>query len=90
MSVFFKISKATKGNLIRELIKAVELGKIKYTEEVASEMEVFEYSYNFSTGYLSYQAQDGYHDDMVIALALAWYIFNKRTKRTNAYSFMRA
>ncbi len=88
--VGFKISKATKGNLIRELIKAVELGKIKYTEEVASEMEVFEYSYNFSTGYLSYQAQEGYHDDMVIALALAWYIFNKRTKRTNAYSFMRA
>lgn len=86
----FKITKATKPNLIRELIKAVELGKIKYTEEVAQEMEVFEYSYSAKTGYVSYQAQEGFHDDMVIALALAWYIYNKRTRKSNSYSFRRA
>src|SRR5690606_33427328 len=85
--VGYKISKATKGNLIRELIKAVEMGKVKYTEDVAKEMEVFEYAYNAKTGYLSYQAQEGYHDDQVIALALAWYIYNKRTRRSNTYSF---
>lgn len=86
----YKISKATKGNLIRELIKAVEMGKVKYTDDVAKEMEVFEYAYNSKTGYLSYQAQEGYHDDQVIALALAWYIYNKRTRRSNTYSFRRA
>lgn len=88
--VGYKISKATKGNLIRELIKAVEMGKVKYTEDVAKEMEVFEYAYNAKTGYLSYQAQEGYHDDQVIALALAWYIYNRRTRRTNTYNMRRA
>ena len=78
----FKISRTTKPNLIRELIKAVELGKIKYTEEVAQEVEVFEYSYSAKTGYVSYQAQEGFHDDMVLALALAWYIYNRKTRKS--------
>lgn len=81
----FKITKSSKQNLIKELIKAVETGSIKYTQEVANEMHVFEYKYNATTGHCSYNAQSGYHDDMVISLALAWWQYNRRTRRNNSW-----
>lgn len=81
----FKFTSATKPQLIKELILAVEQGKVKYTQEVANEMLHFEYIYNPSNGYIKYQSQVGnnLHDDQVIALALAWRQFNKRTRRSN-------
>lgn len=77
----FKFSKATKGNLVREFIKAVEEGKVKYTQEVANEMEVFSYQYDSLTGYCRYMAQDSYHDDIIMSICLAWWQYNRRTRR---------
>ncbi|WP_313235708.1 terminase large subunit domain-containing protein [Sphingobacterium multivorum] len=79
----FKFSKSTKGNLVREFIKAVEEGKVKYTQEVADEMEVFSYQYDSQTGYCRYMAQEGYHDDIVMSICLSWWQYNRRTKRNN-------
>lgn len=81
----FKITSASKGNLIKELIRGIELGQIKYPQIVADELSTFEYSYNSVTGYLSYQAQQGFHDDIVIALALAWYQYNRRTRQQKSW-----
>lgn len=79
----FKFSKATKGNLVKEFIKAVELGKVKYTQDVADEMEVFTYQYDSLTGYCRYQAQEGYHDDILMSIMLSWWQYNRRTRTSS-------
>jgi len=85
----FKFNSSSKPQLIKELILAVEQGRIKYTQDVADEMLNFEYQYNPSTNNIKYQAFSG-HDDQVIALALAWHMFNKRNRRNNNWSLRRA
>lgn len=66
----YTFTNSSKTNLIHQLILDVERGAVKFNEETASEMHVFEYKYS-SSGVLTYNAQSGFHDDTVIALALA-------------------
>ncbi|VTP97627.1 hypothetical protein [Sphingobacterium daejeonense] len=86
----FNFNVASKPILIKELILAVEQGKIRYCQSVADEMLNFEYKYSdLNPKNIKYEAVSG-HDDQVIALALCWHMYNKRTRRSNTYSFRRA
>ncbi len=81
--VGFKFTTESKPQLMYKLIKAVEVGDIKYNDVIANEMSVFEYKYT-STGHIKFEASAGYHDDTICALALA----NEKFKKAqNAASF---
>lgn len=86
----FQFNNTSKTNLIQEFVKAVEEGKVKYTQDVANEMNTFVYQYNAKSGKLTYGAQDGYHDDLIIACALSWWAYNRRTRRSNNWCIGRA
>lgn len=66
----FKFTSVTKPQIVMELIKDLELGKVKVNELTANEMMVFEYKIQPS-GHIKYEAQSGFHDDTVMALAMA-------------------
>jgi hypothetical protein len=66
----FKFTSESKPKLIYNLIKDVEKGRVKYLPQVAEEMYVFEYKYT-SNGHIKFDARPGFHDDCIIALALA-------------------
>jgi hypothetical protein len=66
----FTFTNESKSRIIYELIKDVENGGVKYNETTANEMHTFMYKYS-STGTLTFNAMNGYHDDSVCALALA-------------------
>ena len=68
--ISFKFTAESKPRIIYELIKSVEAGEIKYLPIVGDEMGTMEYKYS-STGHLKFEAASGYHDDCVMALALA-------------------
>lgn len=67
----FKFNSTSKVDIMYKLIKGVENGLLKFPEGVANEMHTLEYKYS-STGHLSFQAQSGFHDDAVMALAMAY------------------
>ena len=69
----FKLSQGSKTELIQRLIVAVEQVQVGWPaswEVLTSEMKRYEYNIGPSGG-LSYNAPSGFHDDCVIALALA-------------------
>jgi phage terminase large subunit-like protein len=68
----FVFTGPSKRDLVESLIVAVEQRRVTFPriEALVSELEVFEYEQRPS-GLLSYNAPDGYHDDCVMALALA-------------------
>jgi len=68
----FKFNPSTKRQLINNLSLAIEQEKIHYDDipDLIIELEIFEYQISPS-GNLKMNAPDGYHDDCVIALALA-------------------
>ena len=68
----FLISTETKPKIIYGLVKAIEEGLTKYNEACANELHTFEYKYS-STGYLSFAAKQGFNDDIILALAIAWH-----------------
>lgn len=66
----FQFTASSKPQVLYELIKAVEVGTCKFIEPVAKEMQTMEYKYS-AQGQLSFAAQTGFHDDCVMALAMA-------------------
>ncbi len=66
----FKFTSTSKPQIVMELVKDLELSKIKVNEVTANEMAVFEYKIQPS-GHIKYEAQSGFHDDTVMALAMA-------------------
>ncbi|GAA4326146.1 hypothetical protein GCM10023184_14630 [Flaviaesturariibacter amylovorans] len=68
----FTFTSESKPRILIHLIREIEAGNVKFIEPVAQEMMVFEYSYS-PTGHVKYQAMSGYHDDTVMALAMAAY-----------------
>ncbi|HWV64362.1 hypothetical protein [Chitinophaga sp.] len=67
----FKFTALSKQQLIQGLTWAVQNEKTGFPEGVISdEMESFEFTYT-ATG-VSYSAPEGFHDDAVCALGLAW------------------
>ncbi|HLS53202.1 MAG TPA: terminase family protein [Tissierellaceae bacterium] len=78
----FKFTGSSKPQLILSLIKSIEEGKVKYTEDLVDELSVFEYKLGVS-GHVKYEAMSGYHDDKVIALALANYLWKAKQQTGN-------
>lgn len=72
----FKFTSTSKPKIIIQLQTDVEQGNVKFIEKVADEMNVFE-QYETATGYIKYEAMAGFHDDCVMALAMANY-YRKR------------
>jgi hypothetical protein len=70
----YKFTSESKGRLIESLMLAFEKGEIRILNDPTqrNELDIYEYTMNRS-GSVSYNAPDGYHDDCVIALALAWW-----------------
>ena len=69
----FKITQQSKKELIQGLMLAIEKRDVGWPmswEVLTTEMERYEYDIG-PTGNISYNAPGGYHDDTVIALALA-------------------
>lgn len=66
----FKFSASSKQQLMEGLAVAIQTGMIKFPDgPIRSELDLFEYVYT-RTG-VKYSAPEGYHDDCVVALALA-------------------
>lgn len=81
----FKFTSNSKQQLMEGLSSAIQQRKITFPEgAIVNELEVFEYQYT-ATG-VKYSAPQGFHDDCVMSLALAW---NHYTKNGQAgrYSF---
>jgi len=81
-----KFTSQSKQNLMVGLQTAIQQGKIGYPKgQIVDELEVFEYQYS-ATG-VKYSAPSGFHDDCVMALALAYQNLNVNTG-SGRYSFM--
>lgn len=67
----FKFSNTSKQQIMLALVSAVQQRRITFPEGViTNELEIIEYQYT-SFG-VKYGAPSGFHDDAVMALALAW------------------
>jgi len=79
----YKFSNESKKQLVQSLMMSFELAKIKIFDDptLINEINVFEYEITGS-GLISYSAPERYHDDCVMALALAnWCLQNQRQVR---------
>lgn len=67
-----RITAAVKTHLIESLIMATDKGEITFPHipELVHEMSVFA-SKKMPSGYIQYNAPSGYHDDIVLSMALA-------------------
>lgn len=73
----FKFTSQSKQQLMEGLVSAIHQGLIKYPSGVITdELEVFEYK--FTASGVRYAARDGFHDDCVMALALAYKSFKEK------------
>ena len=81
-----KFTQGSKQQLMVGLQTAIHTQKIGYPEgEIVRELEVFEYQYS-ATG-VKYSAPSGFHDDCVMALALAWHNMNFKAG-SGRYNFL--
>jgi hypothetical protein len=80
-----KFTNQSKQQLMEGLASAIQQGRIGFPEGViVDELDVFEYQ--FTSHGVRYSAPSGFHDDTVMALALAWQ--NHNIKRGNGrYAF---
>jgi len=79
----YKFSNESKKQLVQALMMSFELGKIRIFDDpvLMNEINVFEYDIT-SSGLISYSAPERYHDDCVMALALAnWSLQNQHQVR---------
>lgn len=80
-----KFTSSSKQQLMEGLATAIQQGKISYPEgHISDELEVFEYQ--FTSNGVRYSAPSGFHDDCVMALALAWNNFSFK-RGSGRYSF---
>lgn len=66
----FKFTSTSKPQLMKEFIVDLQAGELKYNQAAADEMMVFTY-YQTASGHPKYEAQSGYHDDIIMSLAMA-------------------
>jgi hypothetical protein len=73
----FKFSSSSKQQLMEGLAVAIQQHTVTFPDgPIKAELENFEYVYT-RTG-VRYSAPEGYHDDLVVALALAVYLLRQR------------
>ena len=81
-----KFTSQSKQQLMEGLATAIQQGKIGFPDGViVKELEIFEYI--FSSHGVRYSAPSGFHDDCVMALALAWSNFSLK-RGSGRYSFV--
>jgi hypothetical protein len=81
-----KFTQGSKQQLMIGLQTAIHTQKIGFPDgEIVRELEVFEYQYS-ATG-VKYSAPSGFHDDCVMALALAWHNMNFKVG-SGRYNFL--
>lgn len=81
-----KFTSQSKQQLMEGLATAIQQNKIGFPDGViVKELEIFEYI--FSSHGVRYSAPSGFHDDCVMALALAWSNFNLK-RGSGRYSFV--
>ena len=81
-----KFTSQSKQQLMMGLQTAIQTGKIGFPDGIITqELEIFEYQYT-PTG-VKYSAPSGFHDDCVMALALAWHNMNFKAG-SGKYSFL--
>lgn len=81
-----KFTSQSKQQLMEGLANAIQQGKIGFPDGVIKEeLEIFEYQ--FTSNGVRYSAPSGFHDDCVMALALAWSNFNLK-RGSGRYSFV--
>lgn len=70
----YKFTQESKKALIEGLMMGFEQGRLRILDEPTqtNELEIFEYEIG-KTGKVHYSAPEGYHDDTVMALALAYW-----------------
>ena len=81
----YKFSSTSKQMLMEGLASAIHQRKITYPSgPIVDELEIFEYQY---TSYgVKYSAPQGFHDDCVVSLSLAWQHLQKNVG-SGRYSF---
>jgi len=81
----FKFTSGSKQQLMEGLASAIQQRKVQFPEgPISQELEIFEYQYTVSG--VRYSAPSGFHDDCVMALALAWQ-HKTRNVGSGRYSF---
>ena len=81
----FNTTNKSKNDLVAQLQVAFEQREIEILDNERQSLELGSYSadYNPKTHTITYNAPNGLHDDMCIALMLAWDAYHKRTLRGN-------
>ena len=80
-----KFTSQSKQQLMEGLAQAIQQNKIGYPDGViVDELDIFEYQ--FTANGVRYSAPSGFHDDCVVALALAWQNFNYK-RGSGRYAF---
>jgi hypothetical protein len=81
----YKFTSTSKQQLMEGLASAIQQRKISFPEgHITQELEIFEYQYT-AFG-VKYSAPQGFHDDCVMSLGLAWHHYT-RNKAQGSYSF---
>lgn len=83
----FTTTAQSKPPLIESLVLAFERGEIQILNDpvLIGELEAYERKVNPTTNRSSYSAPEGMHDDMVMALALAWHGVTHKPAKWGAY-----
>ena len=82
----FKFTQTSKQQLMTGLQTAIHTGRIGFPNGlIVNELETFEYQYTASG--VKYSAPSGFHDDCVMALALAWHNMNFKAG-SGKYNFL--
>lgn len=79
----FEFTSKSKAPMIFNLVNAVEKDEVKFVEAVADEMKVFEMKYSDKSNVVKLQAQQGYHDDTIAALGMAYKYLQRTIPNTN-------
>ena len=79
----FNTSNKSKNDIVAQLQVAFEQGDIEILDDEKQLMELGSYSleYNVKTHTVTYNAPNGLHDDICMALMFAWDAYHKRTMR---------
>ena len=75
----------SKQGLMEDLANAIQSEEIAFTEQVKTELDIFEYQYTRRN--ILYSAPDGCHDDMVDALAMANQCFRDKGRDVDDVGF---